>query len=1130
MNAFKRILAKPEFWPLLNTQALGAFNDNFFRTALISFVAFSPEFQDSGEKTIVGALATGLLMLPFFLFSSLAGELADQRRKSSLIKISKSCEVGIMALAALFFFIGNINILLLMLFLMGVQSTFFGPLKYGLLPEVMPEQDLIAANGLIEATTFLAIVLGTLAGSYLVTLPLGTTVFMPVGFVTIAALGLWFALKQPQSQIGDPELQLNFNIWQGTCRIISSVRKRPPIWLAILAISWFWAIGSILITQLPVLCATTMGATSAVSTLVITLVALGIGLGSMSAQWLLKGEVSPRMVPMASAFLALFLAFLALSIIFLPAQNPNQSLTLVAFITSWEYLRLALSCLLVSITGGIFVVPLYAILQHLAETQERSRVIAANNIVNSFFICAASLLVMFLTWLGFDLANIFLLTALSGLGVGALTLYFLPAESLRHFLRFLLTVMYQPKIKGLEHLAAVKNGPALIVANHTSFLDVVLLLAYFPRRLTFAIDSYWAMVWWLRPLLHIYKALPINPNQPLAARGLIDALKAGEIVVIFPEGRITTTDNFMKIYDGPGLIASKTKAPVVPVIINGGQYTRFGKLTKLKNRPRKYSLSMTVLPPCSLNISNTTQDTQKDLRRLGSLALYDTLTTSLLTTMDLDQNLWATLTKAAANYGPSRIIIEDIERKPLSYRSFILRAKMLGNRFKSWSKPEEKVGIMLPNSVALTASLFGLWFANRVPVMLNYSQGPNALASALKTAEVKTIISSRSFLVATGLEKMAAELPAKLLLLDEQKFNTRQKLFAWLSKGSQAKANSPAVVVFTSGSEGQPKGVVLSHRNIITNANQMKCQLEITTDDILFNALPMFHAFGFTVGGILPLVLGLRTFNYISPLHTKVVPELIYDTRATFTCASDTFAYAWGKNANSYDFSSMRIMLVGAEKLKDKTKNLYNDKFGLRLLEGYGATETSPVIAVNSHLHCRMGSVGRLLPGLSARLEPVDGVSSGGRLIVKGPSIMMGYIKAEAPGVIIPPAEGWYDTGDIVDIDSDGFVWIKGRLKRFAKIGGEMISLVALEGIMATLWPGQPQVLVAVPDENKGEKILLVTQEQNPDLPALWQALKAAGYPELSYPRKFVYLKEIPMTPLGKINLPQLMKEVTLTL
>ena len=1128
MNAFKKILTKPEFWPLLNTQALGAFNDNFFRAALISFVAFNPEFQDSGEKTILGALATGLMMLPFFLFSSLAGELADQRRKSSLIKISKSFEVGIMALAALFLFIGNINILLLMLFLMGTQSTFFGPLKYGLLPEVMPERDLVAANGLIEATTFLAIVLGTLAGSYLVTIPLGTTVFMPVGFVAIAVLGLLFALKQPQSKIGDPELKLNFNIWKGTCRIINSVRRRPPIWLAILAISWFWAIGSILITQLPVLCATTMGASSAVSTLVVTLVALGIGIGSMSAQWLLKGEVSPRMVPMASAFLALFLTFLALSIIFLPAPNPMAPLTLGAFVSNWEYLRLAASCLLVSITGGIFVVPLYAILQHLAETQERSRVIAANNIVNSFFICTANLLVMFLTWLGFDLANIFLLTALSGLGVSALTLYFLPAESLRHFLKFLITVLYQPKIKGLEHLEALKNGPALIVANHTSFLDVILLLAYFPRRLTFAIDSYWAMMWWLKPFLHIYKALPINPNQPLAARGLIEALKAGEMVVIFPEGRITTTDNFMKIYDGPGLIASKTKAPVVPVIIGSGQYTRFGKLTKLKNKPRKYSLSMTVLPPCALNIPRTPTDAQKDLRRLGSLALYDTLTTSLLKTMDRDINLWDTLTKAAATFGPNRIMVEDIERKPLSYRSFILRAKILGNRFKSWSRPGEKVGVMLPNSVGLTASLFALWFANRVPVMLNYSQGPTALASALKTAEVKTIISSRSFLVSTGLDK--AELPAKLLLLDEQKFTPVQKLFAWLSKGSRAEANSPAVVVFTSGSEGQPKGVVLSHRNIITNINQMKCQLEITTDDILFNALPMFHAFGFTVGGILPLVLGLRSFNYISPLHTKVVPELIYDTRATFTCASDTFAYAWGKNANPYDFSSMRIMLIGAEKLKDKTKTLYADKLGLRLLEGYGATETSPVLTVNTYLHCKIGSVGRLLPGISARLEPVDGVSSGGRLIVKGPNIMMGYIKAEAPGVIVPPLEGWYDTGDIVEIDSDGFVWIKGRLKRFAKIGGEMVSLVALEGVMSTLWPGQPQVLVAVPDENKGEKVLLVTQDQAPDLAALWQALKAAGYPELSYPRKFVWLKEIPVTPLGKINLPRVMDEVSRTL
>ncbi len=318
--------------------------------------------------------------------------------------------------------------------------------------------------------------------------------------------------------------------------------------------------------------------------------------------------------------------------------------------------------------------------------------------------------------------------------------------------------------------------------------------------------------------------------------------------------------------------------------------------------------------------------------------------------------------------------------------------------------------------------------------------------------------------------------------------------------------------------------MALSHANVVANVRQMHCQVGIDEDDILFNALPMFHAFGLTVGVMVPLLSGMRCFNYVSPLHPKIIPELIYDTRATMTIASDTFASAWGRNAHPYDFSTIRIMLVGAEKLKPKTRALYAEKLGVRIFEGYGVTEGTPVLAVNSHLACRAGTVGPILPGLEARLERVEGVEKGGRLVVKGPNIMMGYLWPENPGVIVPPPDGWYDTGDIVEIDADGFVWIKGRFKRFAKIGGEMVSLAAIEEVAAALWPGRPQVVIAMDDDLKGEKLVFVTQDPNPALPQLWQALKEAGQPELTYPRQFIYLPEIPMTPLGKVNMPKVIE------
>ena len=1133
MNTFSRILQKRNFWPLFGAQALGAFNDNFFRSALIAYVAFGAVGGTGAERTILGALATGLMMLPFFLFSSIAGELADKLRKSRLVKQTKAAEVAIMLLAALFFWLDNFYALLFVLFLMGAQSTFFGPLKYGLLPEILGEDDLVAGNGLVEAATFLAIVLGTLAGSSLVNLSVGdihvgTTIYLPFGLIIIAGLGLIMARQQPDSDEGQADLKVNPKIWESTLAIVRSVKGRRPMWLAILAISWFWAMGGILITQIPVLCSTIMGGTPGVNTFLVTMFAVGVGLGSIGVQWVLKGAISARLVPVSAALLSLFLILLAACVWSLPEKpfGSSSEVTLSIFLGHWVYLRLGLCCLLVSITGGLFVVPLNALLQHLADSHERSRVIAANNIINALFICAGSLIVMLMTALGFGLHHVFVFVALTAVAVAVLTLYFLPEQSLKSLAALLLKIIYRPRISGLEHIGELKDGPALLVANHTSFIDVVLLVAYIPRRLTFAIDSYWAQSWWIKPLLRVFKAMPVNPNQPLATRGLIDSLNNGELVVIFPEGRITSTGSLMKVYDGSGLIAAKTQAPLLPVVIDGPQYTRFGRLVgTLKNWPKHVPICMTIMPPRQLEVKPVPGEKQKDQRRRAGEALYNLMTQCLFQTMDYDRNLWTALADAARRNGPRRPILEDAERRPVSYKGLMIRAKLLGRRFSSFTVPGEKVGLMLPNSVAAAVSLFGLWAAGRTAVMMNHTQGAGPMASAISTAQIKTIITSRRFLVNAELEDLAAGLPAKLVYLEDlAKFSMTDKISAWLWRGRPAPADTTAVMVFTSGSEGKPKGVALSHRNMLANVYQMKCQIEINEDDILFNALPMFHAFGLTVGVMVPILTGMRCFNYLSPLHTKIVPELIYDTRATMVIASDTFASAWGKNAHPYDFTSLRIMLVGAEKLKPKTRALYVDKLGVRVFEGYGTSEASPVLAVNSHMNNRTGTVGPILPGVEVRIDPVEGVERGGRLVVRGPNVMLGYVWPEQPGVIVPPADGWYDTGDIVEIDDDGFVWIKGRFKRFAKIAGEMVSLAAVEEVAAAVWPGRPQVVIAMDDETKGEKLVFVTQDPAPDLPRLWLALKEDGKPEIYFPRQFIYLPEIPMTPLGKVNMPKLIE------
>ncbi|KXS55777.1 MAG: hypothetical protein AMR96_06410 [Candidatus Adiutrix intracellularis] len=425
MNTFRRILAQRDFWPLFGAQAFGAFNDNFFRSALIAFVAFEALNVSNFEKTIISSLATGLMMLPFFIFSSLSGELSDRCPKSSLLKIIKGAEVVIMLLAAFFFVSGHIYALLIILFLMGLQSTFFGPLKYSLLPEVLEDEFLVAGNGLVEGVTFLAIVLGTMAGSWLVTIPGGREMYLPAGLVLAAILGLLMALKQPHSVECNPGLKINLNLFRSTYEIVASIKNRRDIWLTVIGISWFWAVGSILITQIPILCSTILGGTPGVSTFLVTMFALGVAIGSVAAHFFLQGRVSANLVPVSATLMAVFIAGLAYSAWRLPSTVP-ASVGLDLFFSQWVYIRLGLSCLMASITGGLFAVPLNALLQHFSEIGECSRVMAANNIVNSLFICLGSLLVMFFISQGAGLPVIFTLLAVSALAVAVLSLYFLP--------------------------------------------------------------------------------------------------------------------------------------------------------------------------------------------------------------------------------------------------------------------------------------------------------------------------------------------------------------------------------------------------------------------------------------------------------------------------------------------------------------------------------------------------------------------------------------------------------------------------------------------------------------------------------------------------------------------------------
>jgi acyl-[acyl-carrier-protein]-phospholipid O-acyltransferase/long-chain-fatty-acid--[acyl-carrier-protein] ligase len=415
--------------------------------------------------------------------------------------------------------------------------------------------------------------------------------------------------------------------------------------------------------------------------------------------------------------------------------------------------------------------------------------------------------------------------------------------------------------------------------------------------------------------------------------------------------------------------------------------------------------------------------------------------------------------------------------------------------------------------------------------MLNFTVGLANMRSACRTAKIATIVTARAFVEQAKLGDLIAALESdgiRLVYLEDTSagIGTFAKLWGTLTSGGIARrhrarrisADAPAVILFTSGSEGTPKGVVLTHRNLLSNLAQLAARIDFNSSDIVLNALPVFHSFGLTGGTLLPLLNGIRTVLYPSPLHYRIVPALAYDANATIMFGTDTFLSGYARMAHGYDFYSLRYIFAGAERVRDETRRIYADKFGLRVLEGYGATEAAPVIAVNTPMHYKAGSVGRLLPAIEARLEHIPGIEEGGRLYIRGPNVMAGYYLASEPGLLQPPEGGWHDTGDIVTIDDAGFITIRGRAKRFAKIGGEMVSLPAVEGYASAVWPASEHAVVTRPDPKKGEQLVLFTTAVDADQKALQEWARGNGVTELMIPRDIRVLDALPVLGTGKID------------
>ncbi len=711
---------------------------------------------------------------------------------------------------------------------------------------------------------------------------------------------------------------------------------------------------------------------------------------------------------------------------------------------------------------------------------------------------------------------------------------------MKFFARLLLKLFFRYRAYNVGVLN--QPGPVLLIPNHVSWLDWLFLYVVLDEGWKFVTSSTTAQASWFHTKVMVNRrTFPVDPASPYAVRAMTEFLEKGGRLVLFAEGRISLTGAIMKIYDGTGFLVHKTRAKVITCYLRGASRVRFVRHQGwTKWFPRVSVHFSDVLQAPTMSQFSHTVARQKLTAWLRDQVLRQHFEVEMAFGQP---NLLAAIVETAANI-PHQIALEDVTFAKLNYRRLMTATAVLGNAWRRrLSGPVgEQVGVLLPNVNGTPITVLSLWSAGKVPAILNFSTGMQTMLACAQLASLKHVVTSRLFAEKTKMDLSALEgagltlhyledVRAELGVADKLVPALRHRFSVGAGvENHRFKPDDTAVILFTSGSEGVPKGVQLSHGNLLANIRQVTAIFDLTDADRFFNAMPLFHSFGLT-GILMPLVRGCYTFLYPSPLHYRVVPALIYDRACTVMFGTNTFLNGYARKAHAYDFNSIRYLVAGAEKVQGATIDLWARRFGIRILEGYGATECSPIISLNSRMEPNVGTAGRFLPGIDYKLEPVDGVEEGGRLFVRGPNVMKGYLNADA-NAQFQALDGWYDTGDIVSLDADGFVTIRGRLKRFAKVSGEMVSLTAVEDALAGAFPQYGlRCYVAVvtrPDEEKGEALIAVTNEPRLQLADIRAAVRAKGLSNLCAPRELKVVRAIPKLGTGKINhreLQRLMRE-----
>jgi acyl-[acyl-carrier-protein]-phospholipid O-acyltransferase / long-chain-fatty-acid--[acyl-carrier-protein] ligase len=1127
-HGYSAVLKRPGFAYLLAAQALAVFDDNTFKQLLLLFI--TANVASVHQRNVLIPLGGAVFILPYILFSSYAGQVADRLSKRRVIITLKVVEATLLILATLATFSAHIPAMLVVLFLLGIHSTFLAPAKEGILPQIFPEGELPRANGLMQLTIYTMIVAGPVAAGLLLG-AFPARPYVPVAMlVAVALTGFALSLGITRVPPCGYEGRFNWNTVGEFLRNFHEIRADRALFLTVLGVAYFWLLGAVYLMNVLGYGHDLLHLSESGISYLTAAVSIGIGLGAFLAGKLSGDQVELGLVPIGSIGLGVF--------------------GIELYFAHHSFAHALAGHFLLGLSGGIFIVPLEAFLQARAGEQSKGRVIGASNVLTFTGAFLGSGLLLLLTEvLNLRADQVLLVMGVLSFGATAYILTVLPDFTIRLCLWLLTHTFYRIQVRGEENLP--RRGPALIVCNHISFVDPFLIGACTQRFIRFLMYREFYRTRGIQWLARLMGAIPISeadkPRDLVASlREAQDRLRAGDLVCIFAEGSISRTGNLLRFRRGFERITRGVDVPVIPIHLDRvwGSIFSYERGKFFFKWPRRIPYPVTITIGAPLSANSDAFRARQAVMRLGAEAFGR---------RDAVQRPLPELFLGTARRNWRRFAMADSFKRRLNFGKALVGAILFRNLIRKRCRSEKMVGVLLPPSVPTALLNIGISLAGHVPVNLNYTASAEAMAIAIERCEIKTIFTTEKLL-----ERLEIPRTPSMVMIEDaaQSFTAMQKLFTlvaarllprpllrrWLLS-REVRLDSLATVIFSSGSTGIPKGVMLSHRNIVSNIEGVEQAIHVDRHDCILGILPFFHSFGFTAGLWLPIVAGFGVVYHSSPLESRKVGELCRKHGVTLLISTPTFMWDYVRRCQPEDFKTVRLAIVGAEKMRPQLADLFKEKFGAGLYEGYGCTELSPVVSVGtpgyfgpnqSQPGHKSGSVGHPIPGIVARIVNPACLAGGpatfeeleanqeGMLLIKGPSVMMGYLgDPEKTREVI--RDGWYVTGDIAKLDEDGFITITDRLTRFSKIAGEMVPHIQVEDALhKALGSAEPRLVVtSVADDQKGEKLVVLHTPLEVSVDDLLKGLRETNLPKLWLPRKenFFQIDSLPMLGSGKLDL-----------